>query len=78
MLYQLARAYEKVGELGEAIKCLEICLGESDRKEYMGNLDDPLRFKTIFVLGQARLLLARWTSADDDDSRVQFLEGGVE
>lgn len=81
MLYQLARAYEKVGEREEAIKRLEICLGESDRKEYMGNLDDSLRFKTMFVLGQARLLLARWTATDDDDdddTKVQLLKGEVE
>lgn len=69
MLFQLAKAYEKVQDRMEAVKCLEICLGESDRKEYLGNLDDPIRFKVIFVLGQARLLLARWTGADGDDAR---------
>ncbi|OBT65218.1 hypothetical protein VE03_04782 [Pseudogymnoascus sp. 23342-1-I1] len=68
MLFQLAMAYEKVQNRGEAIECLEICLEDSDRKEYLGSLDDPLRSKVIPVLGQARLLLARWTAADGDNT----------
>ncbi|KFZ11131.1 hypothetical protein V502_07735 [Pseudogymnoascus sp. VKM F-4520 (FW-2644)] len=77
MLFQLAKAYEKVQYRLEAIKCLEVCLGESDRMEYLGNLDDPIRFKGIFVLGQARLLLARWTGADGNDARARSLASPV-
>lgn len=71
MLFLLAKAYEIEQNRAEAIKCLEVSLGESDRKEYLGNLDDPIRFRVIFVLGQARLLLSRWTGADGDDTRAQ-------
>ncbi|KFY99892.1 hypothetical protein V498_00459 [Pseudogymnoascus sp. VKM F-4517 (FW-2822)] len=74
ILFQLARAYEKVQERGEAVKCLETCLADSDRNEYLGNLDDPLRFKIISVLGQARLLLTQWTGADGDDTGARYLE----
>ncbi|KAL5348614.1 Anaphase-promoting complex subunit 23 [Pseudogymnoascus australis] len=74
MLFQLARAYEKVQERAEAVKCLESCLAESDRNEYLGNLDDPLRFKITYVLGQARLLLTQWTGADGDDTGARYLE----
>lgn len=74
MVYQLAKAYEKVQERGEAVKCLELCLAESDRNEYLGTLDDPLRFKISYVLGQARLLLAGWTGADGDDIGARYLE----
>ncbi|KFY83758.1 hypothetical protein V500_09923 [Pseudogymnoascus sp. VKM F-4518 (FW-2643)] len=78
MFFELAKAYEKEQDRMEAIKCLEIYLGETDRnEEYLGNLDDPLRFKVIFVLGQARLLLARWTGADGDDARARSLASPV-
>ncbi|KFY31931.1 hypothetical protein V493_00669 [Pseudogymnoascus sp. VKM F-4281 (FW-2241)] len=67
MMFQLAKAYEKVRDRLEATKCLESCLDEFDKKEYPENSVDPLRVKVILIVEQARLLLTQWTAAGGDD-----------
>ncbi|KFY42857.1 hypothetical protein V494_02208 [Pseudogymnoascus sp. VKM F-4513 (FW-928)] len=51
MLFQLARAYEKMENREEAIKYMRICREEYTGKESHGNMDDPLRVKVSLLLG---------------------------